>query len=50
MMLEELLEILIDLAKIVDAMSDDDDFSGGWQAAEVLSRLKALQEQAREDK
>lgn len=39
---EELIEILITLAEIVEGLSDDPDFSGGWHAAEVVSRLKAL--------
>jgi len=42
---EELIDILIELAEIVYALSDDPDFSGGWKAAEIVSRLKALKEQ-----
>jgi len=48
---EELIEILIVLAEIVYALSDDDNFSGGWQAAEVVEKLKSLRvdHQADED-
>ncbi len=41
--MKELIEILIELAEIVYALSDEARFSGGWKAGEVLSRLKALQ-------
>lgn len=39
---EGLFEILIELAEIVYALSEDEAFS--WKAAEVLSKLKALRD------
>ena len=41
---EGLFEILIELAEIVCVLSDDPDYSFGWKAAEIVSKLKALRD------
>lgn len=42
--MKELIEILIELAEIVEALSDIPDSTCGYHAYNVLERLKALKE------
>lgn len=42
-MARELIDILVDLARIVEGLSDDPDFSGGWQIGGIVKELEAIQ-------